>query len=97
MTDNEANNKTQREMLMDLTVSAGVQEHKLDTVIITLKDHCASEEKWRAATVKRLTDVEIMQARQDERLTHTARNITGINAIYATVVGVVAGIFGAKS
>lgn len=97
MTDNAAENKTQREMLMDLTVSARVQGSKLDTVIDTLDNHCRSEEKRRAATDKRLTGVEIMQARQDERLTHTARNITGINAIYATVVGVVAGIFGAKS
>ena len=97
MTDNEANNKTQREMLMDLTVSAAVQENKLDTVIDTLDKHCKSEEKWRSGFDERLGAVEVAQGRQDERLKHTARNITGINAIYATVVGVVAGIFGAKS
>jgi hypothetical protein len=47
MTDNEINNKTQRQMLMDLTVSAAVQGSKLDTVITTLKEHCENEAEWR--------------------------------------------------
>jgi hypothetical protein len=47
MMDNEINNKTQRQMLMDLTVSAAVQGSKLDTVITTLKEHCENEAEWR--------------------------------------------------
>ena len=97
MTDNAANDKTQREMLMDLTVSAAVQESQLNTVIDTLDKHCASEEKWRAGYDKRLRTVETGQGEQAVELKHTIRNATGFNAAWATIAAVLAAIFGAKS
>ena len=97
MTDNEANNKTQREMLMGLTVSAAVQENKLDTVIITLKDHCESEEKWRTGYDERLRTVEVEQKEQAVDLKHTIRNATGLNVVWATVAAAIAGFIGSKS
>lgn len=97
MTDNAAKNKTQREMLMDLTVSAGIQGNKLDNVIATLKQHCENEEAWRAGFSKRLRNVEELQGRQDERIKHTARNMTGVNAVISAAMAAIAGYIGIKS
>ena len=97
MTDSAANDKTQREMLMDLTVSAAVQESQLNTVIDTLDKHCASEEKWRAGYDKRLRTVETGQKEQAVELKHTIRNATGLNAAWAAIAAAIAGFVGSKS
>lgn len=96
MTDERTNGKSQRELLVELTVSAAVQENKLDTVIETLDKHCQSEEKWRGLIEGRMRVVENEQVRQEEGLKNTIRNATGLNALYATVVAALAGIFGNK-
>ena len=61
---NYDNGKSTREMVVELTVSAAVQENKLDTVITTLKDHCEKEDKWRESIDLRVRTVETEQARQ---------------------------------
>ncbi len=89
----DPNGKSTREMVVDLTISAAVQENKLDTVITTLKDHCEREDKWRDGIDLRVRTVETEQARQKVDLKHTIRNVTGFNVIYTTVAAFAAGLF----
>lgn len=97
MADGPTNNKTQREMIVELTVSAAVQENKLDTVIEKLDRHCESEEKWRSGYDERLRTVETKQKEQAVELKHTIRNATGLNAAWTAVAAAIAGFVGSKS
>ena len=95
MTDNANNNndhKSFRQLMTDLTVSAAVQESKLDTVIDVLDKHVKSDEKWRCDMDKRMRDVEVNQG----SLKTTVRNLATVNAVWASITGVAAAIFGPR-
>lgn len=90
MVNDDNNNKTYREMMTELVVSAAVQESQLATVIITLDKHCDSDEHWREAMSVRMRSVEGELRTQEERLKNQIRTATGLNAVYATVMAAIA-------
>jgi len=94
---NETDGKSTREMVVELTVSAAVQENKLDTVIAALKERNEKDDKWHESMNARVRTVEVNLGKQEECLKHAIRNITGFNAIYATITAGIAALIGRES